>query len=136
MSAASPERGTLANVPFYVRGDFWMADLDPGIRFAVRVLDAAGIETYESCQGGPGHAYIEPTVAFHGGPSEGHRAYAAVMAYGLPVHQLNRFWRLSEGELDGPKWQLTFRRTMEDRADERLMFITSTQPNPAYEFPE
>jgi len=47
--------------------------LDPGIARYVEVLRLAGVETYESCQGGPdperpdrGHAYPEPTVRFHG----------------------------------------------------------------------
>jgi hypothetical protein len=34
--------------------------LDPGIAEYVRVLLAQGVETFESCQGGPGHAYTEP----------------------------------------------------------------------------
>lgn len=101
----------------------WLADLDAGIRFAVNVLDAAGIETYESCQGGEGHCYDRPTVAFHGGPHEGHRAFTAVMDYGLPVKQVNRMWRLNSGELEGPRWEITFTRTMEDRADEEPQFV-------------
>ena len=40
--------------------------LDDGIREAVRILAEAGIETFESCQGGDGHAYSEPTIRFHG----------------------------------------------------------------------
>jgi hypothetical protein len=31
--------------------------LDPGIRRYVEVLNEAGVETFESCQGGEGHAY-------------------------------------------------------------------------------
>jgi len=30
----------------------WLEALDPGIRAAVAALDAAGIETFESCEGG------------------------------------------------------------------------------------
>lgn len=36
--------------------------LDPGIAGAVRVLMVAGIHTFESCEGGAGHAYPEPTI--------------------------------------------------------------------------
>jgi len=36
-------------------------DLDPGIRRAVLVLRSARIATFESCQGGPGHAFPDPT---------------------------------------------------------------------------
>ena len=44
--------------------------LDSGIRDAVRILAEAGVETFESCQGGEGHAYAEPTVRFHGDRDE------------------------------------------------------------------
>ncbi|KKL60024.1 hypothetical protein LCGC14_2209410, partial [marine sediment metagenome] len=40
--------------------------IDPGIRYAVLVLRAGGIETFESCEGGPGHASPDPTIRFHG----------------------------------------------------------------------
>jgi hypothetical protein len=43
--------------------------LDPGIAPAVLVLRDAGVETFESCEGGEGHSYPEPTVRFHGQPS-------------------------------------------------------------------
>ena len=48
--------------------------LDPGIAQAVVTLCNGGIETFESCEGGEGHAYPEPTVRFHGGMGEGFRA--------------------------------------------------------------
>ena len=66
--------------------------IDPGIRQAVERLQARGIETFESCEGGPGHAYPEPTVAFYGTPEAGWRAVAACLAYGLPVLSLRRVW--------------------------------------------
>ena len=40
--------------------------LDRGIERAVRILQAAGVETVESCEGGPGHSYPEPTIKFTG----------------------------------------------------------------------
>jgi hypothetical protein len=57
--------------------------LDPGIRAAVETLCAAGVETFESCEGGHGHAYPEPTVRFHGQSAEGFRALSAAMQAGL-----------------------------------------------------
>ena len=36
--------------------------IDRGIETAVRILQSHGIETYESCEGGEGHAYAGPTV--------------------------------------------------------------------------
>lgn len=37
----------------------WLATLDPGIASYVDVLDAAGIETFESCQGDESHSFPE-----------------------------------------------------------------------------
>jgi hypothetical protein len=48
--------------------------LDEGIAPMVAALAEAGIETFESCEGGLDHAYPEPTVRFHGGRAEGFRA--------------------------------------------------------------
>jgi len=53
--------------------------LDQGIATTVRLLVNAGVETFESCQGGEGHAYPLPTVRFHGPPAEGFRAYAVAI---------------------------------------------------------
>ena len=82
--------------------------LDPGIERAVLVLRGAGIETYESCEGGAGHAFAEPTVRFHGTHSEGYKAVAVAMENGLNVYELRRVWSIIDGELDGPFWELTF----------------------------
>ena len=82
--------------------------LDCGISDAVIVLQAAGIETFESCEGGPDHAYPEPTVRFHGNQAEGFKALAAAMHGGLPVTELRRVWPLLDGEPTGPWWELTF----------------------------
>jgi hypothetical protein len=54
----------------------WDAFLDPGIAQAVKILNKFGIETFESCQGGEGHCYPEPTVRFHGDKFEGFKAFA------------------------------------------------------------
>lgn len=82
--------------------------LDSGIASAVATLASAGIETFESCQGGPRHAYPEPTVRFHGDRSEGFRALAAAMQSGLRVASLRRIWPIVEGDPTGPWWELTF----------------------------
>jgi hypothetical protein len=82
--------------------------LDLGIAKQVAVLRAAGVETFESCEGGVGHAYPEPTVRFHGQQSEGFRALAAAMAAGLNVAGLRRVWPINEGEPTGPWWELVF----------------------------
>ena len=82
--------------------------LDPGIVDAVETLRAGGIETFESCQGGNGHAYAEPTVRFHGGPEEGVRALSVAMKAGLPVLDLRKVWPIIDSEPTGPWWELTF----------------------------
>lgn len=87
--------------------------LDPGIAPAVRLLRAAGVPTYESCEGGRGHSFPEPTVRFRGNLAEGFAALATAMdaksTIGLDVHQLRRVWRLDDGEPTGPWWDLVFR---------------------------
>ncbi|MEA5160542.1 hypothetical protein U5903_07110 [Cereibacter johrii] len=86
-------------------------DLDPGILPLVIVLRDAGIETYESCQGGEGHAYPEPTIRFHGDRSEGHKALAAALSKDLPVRSLRRIWTVIDGEATGPYWEIVFKPT-------------------------
>lgn len=84
--------------------------LDKGIRRAVDILRASGIETFESCEGGPGHSYPEPTVRFYGTPEAGWRAVAICFAHGLPIAQLRRAWNvLDSDEPTGPHWEVTFR---------------------------
>jgi hypothetical protein len=85
--------------------------LDRGIAQAVSVLAAANIETFEACEGGPGHAYPEPTVRFHGDQAEGFKALASAIRGGLRVAALRRVWPLLDGEPAGPWWELTFHAT-------------------------
>jgi hypothetical protein len=83
--------------------------LDPGIAAAVTALRAAGVETFESCEGGPGHAFPEPTVRFHGERSAGPKAVAAAQEVGLPLLELRRVWTVDDGEMTGPYWDLVLR---------------------------
>ncbi len=82
--------------------------LDAGIVAAVAVLQKAGIETFESCEGGDGHAYPEPTVRFYGERETGFRALAAAMVNQLPVTAIRRTWPVNDGEPTGPWWEITF----------------------------
>lgn len=82
--------------------------LDRWIGYAVKVLRDAGVETYESCQGGPGHSFTEPTIRFHGEQGEGFRAVSVALSYGLPVFSLRRTWSVRGAELHGPSWEITF----------------------------
>lgn len=84
------------------------ATVDPGIAPAVRVLLEAGVETFESCQGGNGHCFPDPTVRFHGERPEGFRALAAVLQMGFKVLALRRCWPIVDDEPTGPTWELVF----------------------------
>jgi hypothetical protein len=87
--------------------------LDEGIRRAVLVLRSGGIETFESCEGGPGHAFPDPTVKFHGSAWAGYRALAVAMEHGLPVARLQRVYDVVDGQLTGPCWELVFHSPVE-----------------------
>ena len=92
--------------------------LDPGIRHAVLVLRSRGIETFESCQGGPGHSFPEPTVRFHGNAFAGYKAFGEAMDHGLPVKELRYSYDVNDSRLEGPWWELVFRpevRALKDR---------------------
>jgi hypothetical protein len=82
--------------------------LDLGIETVVRALADGGVETFESCEGGEGHAYPEAAVRFHGDEAEGYRALAVALRAGLPVAQLRRGWRVDGNSLIGPWWEMTF----------------------------
>lgn len=83
--------------------------LDQGIEKAVRILNDHGVETFESCEGGPGHACPEPMVRFNGNAFEGFKAYAVAKDFGLDVLSLAYEYSESEGWLQGPYWKMTFR---------------------------
>ncbi len=82
--------------------------LDAGIRKYVEILVEAGVETYESCEGGDGHAYPEPAVRFHGDHSEGFRALAIALQHDLPVAYLRRLWTIKDLQPTGPTWEIVF----------------------------
>lgn len=82
--------------------------LDPGIQEIVRILREGGVETHESCEGGPGHSFFEPTVRFYGNQAEGFRAFGWARIRGLYVAELRRFWAIEDGEPTGPHWEMTF----------------------------
>lgn len=83
-------------------------EIDPGIRRAVLILRRAGVETFESCEGGEGHAFPEPTIKFNGGQGAGFHALSVALDYDLPVSRLQRCYYVQRGELEGPWWELVF----------------------------
>ena len=84
--------------------------LDAGIRRAVLILRRAGVETFESCQGGDGHAFAEPTIKFHGNAWAGYKAFAVAMENGLPAARIQYVWHEVDTQLAGPWWEIVFSR--------------------------
>ncbi len=82
--------------------------LDKGIEKEVNILAEHGIETFESCEGGEGHAFPEPTIRFFGHVGAGFKALQVALDYGLPVSQLRLVWHMQEGLPTGPNWEMTF----------------------------
>ena len=103
--------------------------LDHGIERQVAVLRSFGVDTFESCQGGVGHAYSEPTVRFRGERSEGFRALAAALQAGLAVAELRRVWPINDGEPTGPWWEITF--TSQPGLDRRTPYTEACRRHPA-----
>lgn len=91
-------------------------DLDAGIRRAVLILRSNGVETFESCEGGDGHAMPDPTVRFWGGTWAGYKAFAIAMEHGLPVLHLRYCFTAVNGHLETPCWELTFHPEVRDAA--------------------
>ncbi len=82
--------------------------LDAGIQRFVRLLRDHGIETFESCEGGPGHAYPEPTVRFHGDCGAGFSALSVALSHDLPVSDVRQTWPVIDGRPTGPHWEMVF----------------------------
>jgi len=68
-------------------------DIDELILPAVKILNEYGFKTFESCQGGQGHSFFEPTVRFEGSEFDLIRAYEICELCGLPVYQARRVFR-------------------------------------------
>jgi len=84
------------------------SDMDPGIRGYVEILQARGVETCQSCEGGPGHSYPVPTIEFDGDRGEGFRALGIALTHALPVSELRRTWSINEMEPAHPVWVMVF----------------------------
>lgn len=68
-------------------------DIDPLILPAVKILNEHGFKTFESCQGGEGHAFFEPTIRFEGDEFDIIRACEICRNYGLVVSEGRRIFR-------------------------------------------
>jgi hypothetical protein len=131
----SSVRNMMLTEKFYQR-------LDPGIRFAVRVLHANGFETCQSCAAsgsfgegsgkkkGDKHSYSEPAIdmPINSNDYEIFGALSSLAAYGLPVSNIAIVWNVQTNGLINEKiGRITFWCTMGERADEIPMFIYSYQ---------
>lgn len=115
------------NVTTRVMPESFYQQLDAGIRFPVRVLHArGGIDTCQSCQGGPGHdmAYHEPTIDMIAGAEDavGFVAMAALEEYGIAVRDVSIVWNVKGGVPYEKLWRVTLVRTHDARADELPAF--------------
>jgi hypothetical protein len=87
--------------------------LDLGIVRAVRVLRESGFHTIESCQGGDGHCYPEPTIEFEASRGGGWHALGLLMDFGFPIKRIGQLWTMTEGMPAGPVWHVTFWRRLD-----------------------
>jgi len=92
--------------PIYTEADFGF--VDAGIQREVTILAQHGIETFESCEGGPGHTFPEPTIRFYGGREQGFKALWIALENGLRPASLRRYYSIVDGEPRGPDWEMTF----------------------------
>ena len=93
--------------------------LDAGIARIVQTLQEAGVETFESCQGGEGHVFPRPTVRFRGTRSCGFVALGIALKNCWPVESLSRLWTVVDGEVTGPYWEIVFRNIRANTSRER-----------------
>jgi hypothetical protein len=68
-------------------------NIDEKILPAVKILNEHGFKTFESCEGGEGHLFHEPTVRFEGSEFDLIRAFEICQLHGLPVYEVKRVYR-------------------------------------------
>lgn len=83
-----------------------IADLDELIRPAVILLNKYGFKTFESCQGGEGHCYGDPTVRFEGTEFDLIRAYELCEIHGMNPKAAKRVYWKQDVYFDTDKWEV------------------------------
>ena len=103
----------------------WYEALDAGIRFPVRVLHAAGLETCQSCEGGEGHAYYDPTIDMvaRADDVDGFAALRALEDYGLHVATVSIVWNIKNGLPYEKLWRIVLFGSARERAKEWPSFV-------------
>lgn len=69
------------------------SQIDESIKPIVDILIQHGFKTFESCSGGQGHAFYEPTIRFKGNEFDLIRAYEICMMYGFQPLEVKRVYR-------------------------------------------
>lgn len=82
--------------------------LDEGIKEAVRILIDNGIETFESCEGGKGHAFPEPTIRFEGDMFDCIRVLDICDKNNLNAHVSRYCFNRIDGILEKPFCEVIF----------------------------
>ncbi len=80
--------------------------LDPDIRPYVETLREHGVETIESCQGGPGHSTAGPYISFRGPAGEGLRVAGIAQNLGWPITRMRKEWAFFADDITAPVWVL------------------------------
>jgi len=88
--------------------------LDKGIERLVRTLRYHGIETVQSCEGGEGHSFIEPTVRFLGEKGDGFIALGLALSLGFPVKCVRKVWDVQNGEPTEQFWEIILKKKLTD----------------------
>jgi hypothetical protein len=83
-------------------------NIDPAIAPLVKIFWEEGHEPFESCQGGPGHTFPEPTIRFSGSIAEGPRLVSTALRWGMVPCSLRRVWAIQDKEMVGADWEMTF----------------------------
>ena len=81
-------------------------DLDQRIRRPVRALHDFGIDTIDSCEGGPGHMRSVPTIRFRGDETVARYAIAALAWWGYACVELRKCWLLFPDTRPGAEWEV------------------------------
>jgi hypothetical protein len=76
-------------------------NLDEQIKPIVELLRKYGFNTYESCQGGEGHAFPQPTIRFEGDEFDLIRAYELCEHFGYRPSEVSRvYWKVPLSYID------------------------------------
>ena len=80
---------------------------DPGMRDAIKLLRDNGIDVLDSFVP-DSDATGAPTIRFQGNAWAGYKAFAIAMESGLSVGRIQRVWGATDGQIEGPWWEITF----------------------------